>query len=354
LFATKDKDWKSWDYIVGDYVKTSECDKELFSLSTWRDEHLNTLNSWSKHSMKIAIKDPVTGAWTKWKSIGDFHNLKLAYDIHRTILPNEIIAESDYPTYEENWEASKILGRIVEDKGFIPHYYYSGSKSIHMHLYFDWTCLYEIDEFLKDKLLEFFKYGSFFKRKFIRFLREKVLSCWDTNIRVFDPIVSPKHLIRSALSRNKLGFKTFLGYSYKDLSFVPYICNEENRIYPKIANAFKGEVKLSRPFDIQSLVEEFLDGLNKQIRVGKVKRRSASLMQFFGEDKLPGCVEFMLSEDFASVGDGYKLFHLSHQHFYTHYSILLQELNAMFHYHQLLQLVPLLYHHLLHTLGISI
>jgi hypothetical protein len=145
-----------------------------------------------------------------------------------------------------------------------------------------------------------------FKKKFMEYLRGKMISCWDTNAKKFDKdLVRATHLIRCELSRNKLGYKTFLGYTYKDLSFVPYICNESNRIYPKL-----GEIRLSQPEKISELIQEFIESLESQRKrqkaIEKNNRSLGNWMQSPGEKKLRGCAGMIMEEDFKKVGDGYQ------------------------------------------------
>ena len=119
-----------WNYIEGTPDE---------SISTWRLAHLGELNKMSEDTMLISFKDSEQNMWTKhlnWWKIRTAH-IRKAYDIHRNIIWNEIVVESDYPTYEENYQVSRTIGAILEDKGFTPHYYYSGSKSIHIHIYID-------------------------------------------------------------------------------------------------------------------------------------------------------------------------------------------------------------------------
>ncbi|KKL97101.1 hypothetical protein LCGC14_1837860 [marine sediment metagenome] len=132
-----------------------------------------------------------------------------------------------------------------------------------------------------------------------------MISCWDTNAKKFDTdLIRATHLIRCELSKNKKGYKTFLGYSHKDLSFVPYICNESNRIYPKL-----GEIRLSHPNNVSILVEEFIDDLQKKEKKQKIIRKNNSLNQWIqgnNKETLRECVRAILSEDFKKVGDGYQ------------------------------------------------
>ena len=191
------------------------------------------------------------------------------------------IFESDYPDYIDNFEAAKIIGKIIEGKGFTPLYYFSGSKSVHIHIFIDWVTFFQIEN----------------RKEFMLWLRTKMISCWDTNIRKFDKdLIRATHLIRCELSKNKKGYKTFLGYSHNDLSFIPYICNEENRIYPRL-----GEIKLSSPHCVKELIEEFLEHQNKP--------KPQNISYFNPKDcpnEIRKPIELLLNDNFKKVGDGRK------------------------------------------------
>lgn len=309
------------------------------SISTQRYYHLAKLQNLAekfKKDLKITMMDPDTKAWSSkgWKtwytsinkrgySIDEVYN---ALDIHRSILPNEIVIESDYlckscmnikkmklntikgcmDCYGLNWKASKPIGGILENKGFIPHYYYSGSKSIHIHVYFDFTSLLSMDLFLQKKIIHKFKYRTMFIKKFMGWLRNHMINSFSMKLYNYDEqLAKGTHLIRSEMSRNKIGYKTFMGYTYKDMSFIPYICNEKNRIYPKI-----GDIHLSRPKDITGLIEEFLFSLDKNHRKNKVKQKEKSLMNYLSpkqkKESMSKYVEFILSDKFKQVNDGFQ------------------------------------------------
>jgi len=311
FIATETKDFPTWDYIRGDYYKG-------MSISTERYYYLLDLSY--NFTLKVALRDPINDHWTKWvnfpgllfesqpdgyggiKCIG----ISAAIDVHRSILSNEIVIESDYPTYEENYEAARLIGKIIEEKGFVPAYYYSGNKSIHIHVFFDWDCLKKLDILIQDQLKLIFKDKKYlFKKRFMIWLRTKMISCWDTHAKEFDTdLINATHLIRCELSKNKQGYKTFLGYTYKDLSFVPYICNEKNRIYPKL-----GEIRLSSPKNIQGFLEEFIEEIKVKKKSEKRRLRNRTLIDWGmkkSPERLRECVKTILSEDFKKVGDGFK------------------------------------------------
>lgn len=269
--------YKLWDYIMGNPGMSIDEDRYSHLLKISRGDNF-----------KIALMDRDSGFWTKWvpfpgQLLSQHHN-GVAVDVHRSMLDNEIIIESDYPEYIDNFEAAKIVGRIVEGKGFSPMYYYSGNKSIHIHIFLDWNCIER-------------KINKVFKREFIMWLRTKMISCWDTNTREFDrDLIKATHLIRCELSKNKRGFKTFLGYTHSDLSFIPYICNEDNRIYPRI-----GKMKLSTPDCIEELLEEF-DEHKKEAK----PRNIPTFNPLNCPKDIRKSVGRLLSDDFKVVGDGRK------------------------------------------------
>jgi len=317
-------DFEIWDYVLGDVYMKPESYEGIYhkggyglSIACNRYYYLDEINQ--DDSLKIALRDPSNNFWTKWVAFpgllwqtrtNDFGSstggLSAAIDVHRSVLKNEVVIESDYPTYEENYDAAKLIGKIIEEKGFKPLYYYSGNKSVHVHVFFDWNCLKELDSLVQDQLKVLFGDSKLrFKRKFIEWLRTKMISCWDTNAKEFDTdLIRATHLIRCELSKNKKGYKTFLGYSYKDMSFVPYVCNEQNRIYPKL-----GEIRLSSPHNIQVLIEEFIESISSKKKSERIRKRNRTLIDWGVEkspDKLRNCAKAILSEDFKKAGDGFQ------------------------------------------------
>jgi hypothetical protein len=322
------KNFELWDYITGNmYIKQADFEGHYhggsygLSITTNRMFYFEELQEMFP-GIKTACHDPITNYWTKWepgiamldKYVKDnWGNMKAygtAVDVHRSVLPNEIVIESDYPTYEENYDASKIIGAILEHKGFTPHYYYSGNKSVHIHIFIDWSILgamyyddftgeaKEIGTIIVDEL-------SNFKKKFMEWLRMKMISCWDMKARDFDEdLIRATHLIRAELSKNKQGFKTFLGYTHKDMSFVPYVCNEKNRIYPRLA-----EIKLSQPYCIRELIEEFQESKKIQTKINRIKKKHKPFRKWVDigdQTEIRKCIKAILSDDFKEAKDGSK------------------------------------------------
>jgi len=278
FIANQKENHKLWDYILGNLK---------MSIATDRYYYLDKLNHQQK--LKIAMMDRDTNNWTKWGEfpgplLSNRHN-GVAVDVHRSMMSNEIVIESDYPEYIDNFEAAKIVGKIIEGKGFTPHYYYSGNKSIHIHIFLDWDCMFGIDAW---------KDVTKFKQDFIIWLRTEMISNW-ANIRKFDKdLIKATHLIRCELSKNKKGYKTFLGYTHNDLSFIPYICNEDNRIYPRL-----GKIKLSNPNCINELLHNFF--------ADKEKSKPTLVSSFNPADcpnKIRQSVGRLLSDDFKEMADG--------------------------------------------------
>lgn len=288
-----------WDYIHGDeFISPDEFNgcynqgKYGLSISTNRFYFLEEMQK-KYGKLKVACLDPSNDFWTKWEAFPGLliynGGINAAIDVHRSLFPNEIVIESDYPTYEENYDASKIIGAILEHKGFIPHYYYSGNKSIHIHVFLDWVTFFQIEN----------------KKEFIEWLRTKMISCWGIGAREFDTdLIKASHLIRAELSKNKKGFKTFLGYTRKDIGPVPILCNEENRIYPRLA-----EVRLSSPECTPDIIEEFKEFNESKARIKNIQRKNRPLRRFdskSGRKDIRNCVKAILSDDFKKANDGFK------------------------------------------------
>jgi hypothetical protein len=272
---------------------------------------LDALNmSGEKKELQIALFDRENSAWTKWKTYyhNDF-NLLSALDIHRSLLWNEIIVESDYPTFEENYQAARIMGAVLEDKGFSPLYYYSGNKSIHISIFMDFKSLCTINPHLQALIMTEYTRSKFIK-EFMTFLRLKMAKCWGVNARVADEQVagSSNHLIRSELSLNKLGFKTFIGYTYKDLSWIPPIYDFNTKYLPRI-----GDLRLSKPKKavVEDLITEFLEGKVLAAKKAKTTRKIQTLTNWLNEKPMQAgdlrkCVKLILNPDSRLKIDGHN------------------------------------------------
>jgi len=82
---------------------------------------------------------------------------------------------------------------------------------------------------------------------------------------------------------------------------VPYICNEKNRIYPQL-----GEIRLSQPYEIQEMVEDYLKSLIKLKRRKKINGESLSKWLNSEANGLRPCVELILYGTLNSAMDGTK------------------------------------------------
>lgn len=289
--ATPRTDWEGWDYIQGDLH--GECG----SLAVSRYYHIMNL-VFQKEDLQLSLRTKDNN-WTKWKGFYQYpiNQLMDAFEIHRGLLDNEIIIESDYPTYEENYEAARYIGTLLESKGYVPHYYFSGNKSIHICVYLDYTMFTVLPEELQVGLRAIWKTKGTFLKHFIKFIREKLITCWGMNQREFDSgLIQGTHLIRSELSKNKLGYKTFLGYTHFDIPPIPYICNEDNRVYPQV-----GEIKLSRPLEFEGLCRDFIDNRNTKPK----NKYAGSLSRFLDKPRgIHPCVKWLLSDEFCASQDG--------------------------------------------------
>lgn len=337
FIANRDNEKDLWDYILGDtYVKTQKFDGMYAphlgkSIALLRDDFLTQLSQ-DNPTFKMALMDRDTKYWTKhgaypgltWSrgvrnEYGfSFAKLEPAVDVHRSVLPNEIVIESDYvcddcsilkkhkmsplhacdKCYCLNNKAVKIVGKILENKGFIPHYYYSGNKSIHVHIFLDTKFLSYVEEYSYPILMH-----SFTMAKFMKWIRTKMISCWDTNAAEFDrDLINPTHLIRAELSKNKRGFKTFLGYSYKDIGDEVTICNEKNRVYPRLA-----EIRESNPLNQKELCNEFVTYVtNKEQERITARKNNKTYIRFDSDDKIRSCVLKIMNDNFKDINDGFK------------------------------------------------
>ncbi len=294
-------DETNYDYfLTGNYSN---------SISHNRYSHLQKLWDINEKSLLISLRDPTSNKWLVWT---DLHSstmdtglslqaIQLGRDLHRSICYNEVVVESDEPEYIENVRRARLIGRILEDKGFVPHYFYSGGKSIHVHIWFDFVSLLQINEYLQDQVLEKFKYKSMFVKKFMLWLRDKIISCWGLNLGDFDKqLVNASHLIRCCGSMNGYGCKTFLGKHYRDIPNFPTICNYNTQKRPEWPC-----IELSRP-NASVLIEEFLQYTNKNTCTKKNTRNYQLTSWMDNAEKLRPCVQHILSNDFEKHGDGRK------------------------------------------------
>jgi hypothetical protein len=205
---------------------------------------------------QVAMKNPATSYWSKWDSFtlpkhSNISTIESCYDLHRTICDFEIVIETDYPTYEENVEAMKYIGELFELLNYTTNYYYSGNKSIHCHIFVDYNQFKPVFSEFVEQFKPYIKTVEEFKRMYIEYERE-VLSRLQDKYQVDEQLIHGKHLIRSEMSKNKNGFKCFLGNTYKDIPPLPYICNTQTGIIPE------GNISLNTYTDPQAKLRDFL------------------------------------------------------------------------------------------------
>ena len=267
MIATAQTDFASWDYMEGDYHKRN-------NISWKRQSHLQELMMDSFIPIKFSLKDPVTNKWTKWETY--IEDMEHGYDVHRSILYNEIVVECDYPDYEKNVKATRKIGAVLEGKGWNPTYYYSGNKSIHLHLFLDPGALKAITGKVSIAIRNYYVTKKTFWKEFMEYYRASIISGWGMMTEEFDQqLIKCSHLIRTALSRNKIGYKTYIGDTYKQVSMIPFICNEKNGLYPKI-----GEIVFSKPTDINIVAKKFLIMLNSKNKKKLIKSKEFTLADF--------------------------------------------------------------------------
>ena len=302
MYPDKEKSPHLYQYIVGN---------NEMSIAESRWNYLFEL-ALKNPEMKIALQNPVTSIWTKWQKFHDFDQelIYLGYDLHRFLLENEVVIESDYEDYSKNREASQYIGKMLQDKGLIPHYYYSGSKSIHIHIFLDFKRLLELPQELQTTILEKFLNRDKFIQSFKFWIRELMIDCWGLKTYIFDKaLIKDTHLVRAELSKNKLGYKTFLGYDWNSIPLQPRICNAHTMEYPEIAvfnpsdSKIEHEIKLSFPTNPEDLIREFLSDYDEILR--QQNMRSKNRREFVLTD-IRQQVKFLMRPELKDKEDGFK------------------------------------------------
>jgi hypothetical protein len=210
---------------------------------------------------KITFRDTVSNAWTKHQHPSKFKSelISFGYDMHRSMLYNELIIEADYETYQENLRAAQYIGTQLENLGFKPAYYFSGSKSIHIHVFIDFTGLFILPQRLQEEILCKFESKQVFIREFMLWLRTEFITCDGLETYAFDKaFLSPSHMVRAELSLNKKGFKTYIGKFCQDLPSSPIYCTIENMEYPERAEYIESFYKYPEVH-----IQDFLNYYNK-------------------------------------------------------------------------------------------
>ena len=76
--------------------------------------------------------------WSKWRPYLDAQAdpYFISRACHRTLLNNEVVIDIDHPTIQENKEQSSIIKQYLEKQGYGYWEFFTGSKGIHIHLFF--------------------------------------------------------------------------------------------------------------------------------------------------------------------------------------------------------------------------
>jgi hypothetical protein len=291
MYVTPGYNNKEYNYINGNvYVEPN--------ISLMRRNEINLLPFTPYCSFEISCHDPVINKWTKRNY--NLQKFDQAVDVHRGMLSNEIVVESDFDSYEKNVDKMRVYGKFLESLGWKAHYFYSGNKSVHLHLFLDFNRVFvECDQELLKQCTSYYKTEKGFIKGFMEFLREMLITNDLLGVKGFDKsLVKSTHLIRCNLSKNKLGFKTFLGYSFVDLSFVPFIVNWDNGFFPKMCERYECSV----PSNFDVILSRYLSSKVKGKKKSKENRKSYSLFSF-DEGCLKPCVNKICTTEFV---DGRK------------------------------------------------
>ena len=216
--------------------------------------------------------------WSKWKPY--FMGLESIPEVHRGLCVNELVVESDYPEYTKNLSIVKRLGALIEAKGWKPMYFYSGNKSIHIHLFLDYYGLQSLNNDLLIKVSKVFKSVDYFFVAFIDYLRNLFVNGFGLFDFELDVGFDHKHLIRAEGSKHKKGYKTFLGTTYKGLSDKPYIANVSNGFIPLIPL----KPIFSLPNNIEVLINNFLLDYESRNQRKLIKRRNSLNFELKNKD----------------------------------------------------------------------
>ena len=242
------------------------------SISLNRTAHLESLGEMDTN-LQVSLHN--NGYWSKWDRFPmprtlNHSDVELCADVHRRICDFEIVCESDYPLYSENVESIRFVGSLLESLGYKCHYYYSGGKGIHIHIFIDYSQFEPFMEEFSPKISKYIKDEQDFKNKFIRFEREYIFGL-QTKYILDEQLIGGKHLIRSELSMHKNGCKSFLGYTFKDITPFEYQCNLDTMLYPEIAtfanipdNEMVHRAKWTKYVNPKDKLEQFMNYLISQ------------------------------------------------------------------------------------------
>jgi len=295
--------------------------KENESVGFHRMWFLDGLSQEAEFSVALQSQE---GYWTKrveWRKLG--HDKMLhAYTIHRTLLHNELVFDFDAKEYVDNVKNLKKIYPLMESLGYVPYIFYSGNKGLHVHFFLDYKILaQELDMELQLRIRRHFANKVTFIKQLTKYLATK-LNWFYVSYEIDGSLNHKNHLIRTAGSLNKQGFKTFLGYTPEDVPLIAPIFNLKNRQYPRFPFHHgcysDSEIKYSVPKDIVKICEQFI--LEKKI--GKIEAKNKSLKDFFTPtttgkfQQFTPCIQFFESQEYGNMQECRKrvLFILASHH----------------------------------------
>jgi len=264
------------------------------------------------------------GYWTKrcpWEKLD--HDKKLhAYTIHRTLLYNELVFDFDAKEYLDNVKNFKRIYPLMHDLGYVPYVFYSGNKGLHVHFFISYKILAkELDMELQLRIRRKYANKETFIKQLTKYLATKVNWLY-INYEIDGSLNHKNHLIRTAGSLNKQGFKTFLGHTPEDIPLIAPIFNLENRVYPRFPFHHgcytDSEIKYSTPKDIVKICEQFV----REKKIGKLEAKNKSLKDFFKPattsnfQQFTPCIQFFESQAYGDMQECRKrvLFILASHH----------------------------------------
>lgn len=77
-----------------------------------------------------------TIACTKWLHPNEWAKQHKSQPNYRSVFPNEIVLETDFPLKETNWLVAQTIMQKLREQGYGYRCYFSGNKSFHIHLFF--------------------------------------------------------------------------------------------------------------------------------------------------------------------------------------------------------------------------
>lgn len=283
---------------------------DFMSLTELRAEYIKMVDS-GENKLKLAMRDKTGEFWTKWLPIRrerdvmphPWTDIYHAYDVHRSLLPNEIVIEADEPTFQENAEAARLAGRVAEDMGFKVFYWYSGGKSVHAHAFLDWRSLKRADATTQAAVMRMFKTMSKFCEAFIKWLRMQIITLYGTGARRFDKnLVEGTHLIRAEYSRHHSGrWKTYIADRADEVQLFPPLITTSFQTPPTFRHYELSEMK-----EPEMLLTQFIADMTAEQERVLIAKKANSLARWLRPDEVSAAITFMLSDEFKTAADGYK------------------------------------------------